>query len=108
MGYYTTYKLTVSEPLDDFAMPIIDNLRDVSSDAKYALDADGSSRDSCKWYDHETELKSFSAKYPDILFTLNGEGEESGDVWVKYFKGGKMQVEKAVIQLAPFDPVKLR
>lgn len=55
------------------------------------------------WYDHEEQMKFFSLKYPDILFTLHGEGEDSGDVWMKYFKAGKMQVAKAKITFDEFD-----
>ena len=61
----------------------------------------------CKWYSHEQDMKEYSENAPDVLFTLNGEGEESGDVWVQYFKAGKCQTEKAKIQLAPFDETKL-
>ena len=64
--------------------------------------------ESCKWYDHEAEMKDISRRFPSVLFTLRGEGEESGDVWVKYFKNGKMQSSKAEIKLDPFDPKKLK
>lgn len=63
--------------------------------------------DSCKWYEHEDDMKRLSLKFPDVLFTLRGEGEESGDVWVKYFKEGKMQVSKAEVKLEPFDATRL-
>jgi len=67
----------------------------------------GSLEDSCKWYDHETDMKRLSEQFPNVVFTLNGRGEESGDVWVKYFKNGKMQSSKAEIKLDTFDPKKL-
>lgn len=50
-----------------------------------------------------------SKAFPDVLFTLSGEGEESGDVWVKYFKGGKVQQEAMPKWTPPpFDESKLR
>lgn len=64
--------------------------------------------EACKWYDHENDMKALSRKYPEVLFTLRGEGEDAGDVWVKYFKGGKMQAEKQPEFVPPpFDAGKL-
>jgi hypothetical protein len=63
--------------------------------------------DSCKWYDHESDMASFSKKYPESLFVLKGEGEESGDIWIKYFLNGKMQRAEAKITFEEFDESKL-
>lgn len=64
-------------------------------------------RVTAKWYSHERDLKDLSLKYPEVLFTVYGEGEESGDIWRKYFKNGKMQVCKAVITFPEFDEAKM-
>ena len=60
-----------------------------------------------KWYQHEDAMKALSVIYPTVLFTLEGRGEDSEDVWVKYFKGGKMQRVEAKITFEPFDEEKL-
>lgn len=64
--------------------------------------------DSCKWYDHEKDMRKVSAAFPSILFQLDGEGEESGDIWREWYLGGKMQREKVEIKFNPFDPDKLK
>ena len=87
---------------------IFEDLRATSEDAKYAIDEDGNSNDSCKWYESTNEILSFSKKYPNWLFTLTGEGEESGDMWKKYFLNGKVQEAKAKITFDEFDEKKLK
>lgn len=87
---------------------VMQALRQENENARYALGEDGDAEESCKWYEHETEMKAFSKKYPEWLFALSGTGEESGDIWKKYFVNGKFQSAKAVITLEDFDPKKLK
>jgi len=61
-----------------------------------------------KWYDHETDMIKYSLSKPDVLFVLDGDGEDSGDIWRKYFKNGKMQPALAKIVFDNFDETKLR
>lgn len=103
MGYYTGYTLAIKNGSND----LIDELREDYEDAAYALMSNGDSEQSCKWYDHEKHIKAFSLNHPEALFILNGEGEESGDIWVKYFKNGKMQKCKAKITFDEFNFEKL-
>jgi hypothetical protein len=63
--------------------------------------------DSCKWYGNEKDMKVVSKAFPDIVFKLQGEGEEPGDMWIKYFKNGKMQKCHAKIEYDPYDESKL-
>jgi hypothetical protein len=63
--------------------------------------------DSCKWYEHDEDMKRLSNRFPTVLFTLEGKGEESGDIWIKYFKGGKSQRVNAKIVFDPYDESKL-
>lgn len=64
--------------------------------------------DQTKWYEHEEVMKEISKEYPDVIIQLTGEGEESGDMWIKYFVNGKMQHCKAKIVFEEFDPKKLK
>lgn len=108
MGYQTKYTLTIG--LDDKAARerIIRALLVNSGEASYALNVDGTTSEPCKWYEHEKDMRAFSAARRDILFTLHGEGEESGDIWNKYFLDGLCQVEKARVMIKPFDPKELK
>ena len=63
--------------------------------------------DQCKWYEHTEDMRKISEKYQNVIFSLYGNGEEDGDMWVKYFMNGKVQTEDAVITYADFDPKKL-
>lgn len=79
-----------------------------NSEAEYSIEEDGtSSGTSSKWYAHDKDLLAFSKKYPEWLFILGGEGEESGDMWVHYFLDGKIQKCPAKITFDEFDKNKL-
>ena len=52
-------------------------------------------------------MLKLSKLFPTTVFRLRGEGEESGDVWVKFFKNGKVQTEKLKVELPDFDADKL-
>lgn len=100
MGYYTRYEIAMTPDLLEIRAEIEED-----DDLSYAI---GESSEECKWYDHESDMRDFSRKYPEVLFELTGEGEETGDMWRKYFKNGKMQSCPAKITYDPFDESKLR
>lgn len=89
MGYYTRYELDIIENNSEVSdVVIIQGLRDFSEGANYSIDEYGECYNDTKWYDYEKDLKYYSSQYPNVLFCLNGEGEESGDIWKHYFKNG--------------------
>lgn len=63
--------------------------------------------DTCKWYRHEEDMKALSRHFPTLVFMLEGEGEEAKDLWIKYFKNGKMQACPAKITYDEYNPSKL-
>ena len=107
MGYYTIYNLEYKEiaPISKICeycngtgKIIINNpIANEINKRDFILNS------ATKWYEHEEDMKQFSKKFPDTLFTLKGIGEESGDIWVKYFKNGKMQTVKAKIEISELD-----
>lgn len=105
MGYTTTFSLKI-EPSNQWT-EIYEAVKIKFDGFDYAIDQHGDAADSCKWYEHEEEMREISRLYPDVLFHLSGEGEESGDIWEKHFLNGKMQACKAQIVIPPYDPEKL-
>ena len=106
MGYITSYKLIITAP--SYAEDLMSELREYSDSAAHALTNDGKINQSCTWYKHAEDLKTFSKRYPKAIFHLYGEGEDNGDLWIKYFENGKMQVCKGVVTYPPFDPNMLK
>ena len=43
--------------------------------------------DSMKWYEHNQDMKLVARQFPDVVFILQGIGEEFGDIWKKYYHG---------------------
>lgn len=86
---------------------IMKQLREEVENAGYAMEEDGGAAQEMKWYDYKTDIAEFTKKYPDWLFTLQGEGEESGDLWKCYFVNGKVQVSVPRIVYDEFDPTQL-
>ena len=96
MGYATSYELDwTPQPNCELsekklaarvAAYIIDH-----DEMSYALEENGDTAQSCKWYDHEPDMRAMSKAIPNVLFHLSGEGEESGDIWDAWFLNGKGQ-----------------
>jgi hypothetical protein len=107
MGYQTSYELDLKNA-GERTLEIMKEFLNFYEEAAYALDENGGARDQVKWYDHEENLVEFSRKYPEIVFTLSGEGEDAGDMWKKYFRNGKKQIARAVIAFNEYDESKLR
>lgn len=99
MGYYTRYTLNILEN-SEYG---VDYHGDIASISGYSSPFD----DECKWYRHEEDMITLSERYPDVLFELIGEGEESPDFWKKYFRNGQMKICKGTVVYESFDPKSL-
>ena len=103
MGYYTDYTLESDNDLFTIKTPEFATLfKEVTSGYSFPF------TDSIKWYNWEEDMCAISKRYPSVLFTLTGIGEDSEDQWRAYFKNGLNQTETAVITYAPFNPDKLK
>ena len=74
-------------------LPDADVLARVTDDLNYG----GMLSDSIKWYDHEDHMSDISAAIPDVYFILNGDGEDSDDLWRKYFFNGRIYAYYSMI-----------
>lgn len=105
MSYYTCYELQIDsseiKDMDQFRSCIFEMtpLEEGCSEDSYGIYD--------TWYGHEEDMRNVSRQFPDVLLTLYGEGEGSGDLWCKYFKAGKMQYAPAEIIYPDFDEIKL-
>lgn len=107
MGYYTYHELSIisgdKNEIDKFWGELYENDSYMYEDIKRAVGDDGNGGDSCKWYEHESDMKRISKEFPSVVFELSGEGEESGDIWKEYYKNGRMQRCNARIEFDPYD-----
>jgi len=60
--------------------------------------------DQSKWYDHPDHMKILSEKFSNIGFILSGEGEEAGDMWIKYYLDGVCTEYKMPEWVPPSPP----
>ena len=98
MGYYTDYSIKTQPALPDVEIAYGD-----STDRRGELQLS-----SVKWYEHESDMVALSKEHPDVLFIVDGSGEEHGDVWRKYFKRGLVQKWNMTPSTPdPFDESKL-
>jgi flavodoxin len=102
MGYYTKYSLT----FDESNTEIIQHLES-QGNWSTIYSAWTGNQEPCKWYYHVDDILDLSNKFPTVLLTLYGAGEEEGDLWVKYFLGGKHYRGKAKIIYPEFNPERL-
>lgn len=100
MGYYTRYDIRILDSTPTDTEAVILALEKVSG---YV----GLSGERIKWYAHESDCLQVSRAFPDITIRLYGEGEEQGDVYVKFFKNGMMEVHKPEEWVPPEVPDRL-
>lgn len=108
MGYYTDYRLRVegSGPAYDKLMKEKDKIIFSKGDYDWNLGEwlEENYTAKSKWYDYETDMQLFSREWPNVLFILEGDGEEAGDMWKAWFRNGKMHKLEAKIVFETIVP----
>jgi len=94
MGYYTMYELSVDKRGDEIDAFTADWTGSAFNNYALEYQGEGSNHwypyDRVKWYEHDEDMIELSNQFPDVLFTLDGEGESGpDDIWRKWYKGGR-------------------
>ena len=107
MGYQTVFKLTVVKGDKDAIAEVVSQNDD---DKFYAIAHDplGDYNEPAKWYEYDASMKELSRHFPDAVLQLDGEGEESGDIWRRFYHQGKVQECPGTVVYDAYDPKKLK
>lgn len=118
MGYYTLFTLeVVSEKPADFK-PLCDKLASMYDNnylIGYAFESEPYISDDgkictfyphemVKWYDYAKDMAAVSEMFPDFVFRVHGDGEETNDYWHEYFYRGKSAYTPVKISYKDPDP----
>ena len=105
MGYYTMFNLEVrgvdgAHPLTEEKLAEIGKAFDEIFGEEDAFESLISEYyPEWKWYTCDYDLGKLSTKFPDVIFTLEGKGEDREDWWIAEYWNGNIQKNKA--QLIP-------
>lgn len=99
MGYYTRHELSIVSGNDH----VTDYEQEITDSTYYS----SLFTDEIKWYDCEKDMKEYSKNHPNVVFCIDGVGEENGDIWKAYFKNGKMFKTKAKLVFEDYSEDKL-
>ena len=94
MGYYTRFRLGVGKEGSGSLPEGFGDAFDTLTGYRLAAIDDG---EGAKWYDWVGDMLELSLRWPEVLFRLEGKGEEAGDHWVAYFRNGRHQEVRAQI-----------
>lgn len=105
MGYYTDYTLTMvgeEQAVKHAENDLIEvsNYPDGSPDSEIK-DLVNYGYVNAKLYEIQDYMKKVAEKNPDVLIILNGDGEESDDLWEERWKGSEHELQNATIP--PFE-----
>lgn len=96
MAYYTNYNLHFDADNRQEIIEVLEQTSGISWNGRLYLFG-------AKWYQHDNHMLTLSTLFPSVLFTLDGEGESQGDIWIKQYKNGKTRSVKAQTIIPPID-----
>lgn len=110
MGYYTYFQLEVEGGPAEQHCPTCGHVGEWNWEELIEKFLDGYNpfQESCKWYEWEEDMKKFSLMYPEYLFIIEGDGEETDDRWRAYFQNGKSHTDQMEMRFPDFDEANLK
>lgn len=100
MGYETDFKITAEPALTE---DLVDDIMETSGYRSIEYDGSEAWLYGAKWYDYREDMLAVSSRHPDVLFKVEGEGEEQPDLWHHYFRNGKSVRYEAEITYPELD-----
>ena len=101
MGYYTNFTLNCYDNCassfdisskTEFGRALTAALHEINP---YYFDDDFDLKtlpdDYLKWYDHDEDMIKLSLRFPDYIFILEGDGEDSSDLWRTIYYDGQSE-----------------
>ena len=95
MGYLTYFTLNKITGSDEDFDALVEDIKE-----KTGIDFAKDNCEEAKWYDCEKDMLALSRKYPDLTVQLDGDGENSDDLWAERFRNG--ECESVGIEMPPF------
>jgi hypothetical protein len=112
MGYYTNYTLKVTgfenaEAAEIFEFSLQKKTEYSGWDFDIVHTKNGyeveATLNEAKWYDWQSDLEILSRKFPAVVITVGGVGEEPGDIWRARVQNGETKQAKATISFPGLD-----
>lgn len=101
MGYYTKFVVETDSPTQEYTDQIIQEIAETGGFTEDYLRREYC--DSMKWYNYVEHVLKVSRNHRTTLIKVFGEGEESGDIWVHYFRNGLHTKKEANIIFPPLE-----
>ena len=101
MGYYTWYTLDILKDPDNQVEQFWEELDKTTG---FAKDFERYGGSEAKWYNWENDMIEISKKFPKMMFSLDGNGEESLDIWCAHFCNGQCNYREIQTYWEEFNP----
>lgn len=119
MGYYTSHHLEVKNVKSEDERRLLTKKMVKMGIIGYALCDEGRSGydcktheayygclDCCKWYGHNEDMLEVSKSFPNMVFKLSGNGDDSEDMWFTLYQNGQM--EECYAHIVYDEPKRIR